>query len=76
MQEWNEKRKIEVEKTFLQQARILLKKRNQGSTDGIDAFTKSKVNVLIDRMIDTEIDFLLNESDVYLDLYCNDHLSN
>lgn len=76
MQEWNEKRKIEVEKNFLLKAKALLKERTRGSHIEADPFTRSKINVLIDRMIDNEIDFLLTEADVYFDLYCKDHLGN
>ena len=76
----NTNRKMKIERDFLIRTRELLKA--QIGTDvnyewhNLDVFTLDKINKLIDRMIDNELDYLVEETDEYFELYCKDHLKN
>ena len=72
--------KLEVEKEFLKLTRSILKSRVRDEKTiqdlKIDAFTLNKMLKLLDRMFDNEFDFLSDEPDEYLNLYCMDYLKN
>ena len=72
--------KLEVEKEFLKLTRSILKSRIRDKKTiqdlKIDAFTLNKMLKLLDRMFDNEFDFLSDEPDEYLNLYCKDYLKN
>jgi hypothetical protein len=80
MKEWTKEQKLKVELDFLIKSKDLLKEHFNDNVkkEGInyDAFTIQKLNKLVDRMIDNEIDFLHDETDEYIDLYCTDHTNN
>lgn len=80
MTEWTKEQKFKVELDFLIKAREILKERfpNTIKTDSTqyDAFTIQKLNKLVDRVIDNEIEFLHDEPEEYLELYCKDHANN
>lgn len=80
MTEWTKEQKFKVELDFLIKSKDLLKERFNENVkkEGInyDAFTMQKLNKLVDRMIDNEIEFLHDETEEYLNLYCTDHTNN
>ena len=77
----NTNRKLEIERDFLIRTRELLKAQigrdvNYERHNFLDVFTLDKINKLIDRMIDSELDYLVEETDEYFELCCKDHLKN
>ena len=76
MKKLKKSRNIDIERDFIIKTRALALEKLKDSSGTIDAFTIDKMKKLINRMIDNEIDFLYDETEEYLDLYCKDHLKN
>lgn len=72
--------KLKIENDFLKLTRSILKSRLQQKAViqelKIDAFTLNKMLKLLDRMFDNEFDFLCDDPDEYLSLFCKDYVMN
>lgn len=72
--------KIKIEQNFLRNTEeiiegLLLKHYSKNDYQ-LDAFTKAKINALVTRIFNQEVEYLHEDPTNYFELYGEDHLKN